>query len=239
MTADLAALAAAVDTAVPLRTRAEWEAAMRRQSGHLVRRRIYRECGGEFGFVIRSRSELPHQGVRAAHDHSASADDRGVVDGMRSAFRDIADGCDTDTVFARVTRSFLAGDLPIPRRPERVVVEVDGTGPCDGVVRDGLLRLKGLGCRIALGDFTGRDDQRRLLPFADFVKIDSRDLDIEGRPLLDLAVSRGADLIAEHVDTVDGLRECRTTGFALVQGRVFDHRPPVRPLAVLASAARR
>ena len=217
MTADLVAIAAAVDAAVSAPTRRQWALATRARVAQQVRRPIHRACGARFGYGLAVGATFPHQGTRSCPGTRAP-DDGAVTDAVRSAFRDLGEDSAADTVFVRVTRSFLTGDLPVPRHPDRVVVDVDGASPCDAAVRDGLLRLKALGCRVLLGDFTGRDDQRRLLPFADFVKIDSRDLDVEGRPLLDLAASRGAVLVADFVDSADALVECRSAGFALVQG---------------------
>jgi EAL and modified HD-GYP domain-containing signal transduction protein len=161
-----------------------------------------------------------------------------VTQALRCAFRQLATGTAADTVFVRVTRAFLAGDLPVPVHPERIVVEVDGTVGCDAVVQDGLLRLKALGCRVALGDFTGRADQRRLLPFADYVKVDARDLDLEGTPLLELATSRGAELVGEFVDTDETLLACRAAGFVAVQGRALQGPADAASAAVAASAVR-
>ena len=226
MTADLVAIAAAVDSAVSAGARADWEASRRRSPVHLLRRRVFRACGREYGVLV-GPAEVPRQAVhRTARDAAGApttVDAQGAAQDLRSAFCDLG-AVGGQSVFVRVTRAFLAGDLPLPRSPRQIVVESDGTAECDGVVRDGLLRLKALGCRVSLGDFTGRADQRRLLPLADFVKIDARDLDVEGRPLLDLAASRGARLIADFVDSPTTLRECRAAGFGLVQGAALEAR---------------
>ena len=238
MTADLVAIAAAVDAAVSDRTRGQWALASHVRVAQQVRRPVRRVCGAPFGYELTVGAALPRQGTRFCAGTRAP-DDRAATDAVRSAFRDLGEDSAAGTVFVRVTRSFLSGDLPVPRHPDRVVVEVDGTAPCDAAVRDGLLRLKALGCRVQLADFTGRSDQRRLLPFADFVKIDSRDLYLEGRPLLDLAASRGAALVAEFVDTADLLVECRAVGFTLVQGRAVEQPAPRFRTSLLTSAAGR
>ena len=239
MTSELAAVSMAVDSAVPPSLDTEWALAARRRPVYLVHRRIHRICGLEVGYVVRPADLLPAQpGTRPSLD-TGPEHERSVAQGLRDAFQDLGDLPGHGAVFVRVNRAFLAGDLPVPDRPDRVVAEVDGLGPCDDVVRDGLLRLKALGCRVALGDFTGRPDQRRLLPFADFVKIDSRDLDLEGRPLLDLATSRGGAVIAEFVDSGDALAQCRAAGITLVQGRAFEPGAPRARASVLSSTAGR
>ncbi len=235
MTADLVAIAAAVDAAVPERTTRHWACVAPHSAVHLVTRPVHRMCGERFGHLLQARA-LPTQAThRAAHPEPYR--DGGITDAVRSAFRGLGTGS-ADTVFVRVTAAFLAGDLPIPLHPERVVVEVDGAVACDAVVLDGMLRLKALGCRVSLSDFTGRPDQRRALPFADFVKVDARDLDVEGAPLLALATSRGAELVADFVDTPDVLQACRAAGFAYVQGRAVEECRPGWVTPLLSAAGR-
>ncbi len=235
LTPSLVAVAAAVDAAIPGGTRAAWERSARRHSAHLFAGGVFRSCGSPFGQVVVNRCHLPTQATRPGDAVAARADAEALATELRSAFRDLGCGADTAAVFVPVGRAFLAGDLPVPRRPDLLVVEVDGARECDAVVRDGLLRVKALGCRVALGGFTGTRDQRRLLPLADFVKIDARDLALEGRPLLDLAASRGAQLVAEFVDTDASLAEARAAGFPLVQGRALERRTPRARRAVATS----
>ena len=213
-----------------------WTHALRRRPGYLVHRTVHLTCGLLVGSVLKPGATVPLQAGRSAPLGPEAAQEHALTQSLRSTFGDLGDVPGDGPVFVRVTRGFLAGDLPVPARPGRVVAEVDGLGACDDVVRDGLLRLKGLGCRVALGDFTGRPDQRSLLPFADYVKIDSRDLDLEGRPLLDLASSRGAQVVAELVDSRDALEQCRAAGIPLVQGRVFEPGAPPTRTSVLSSA---
>jgi EAL and modified HD-GYP domain-containing signal transduction protein len=70
--------------------------------------------------------------------------------------------------------------------------------------------------------FVSNPNQRRLLPHADFVKIDVRDLDVEGPPVVHLARSYGALLVAEYVETPDTLRHARDLGFTLFQGNLLE-----------------
>jgi EAL and modified HD-GYP domain-containing signal transduction protein len=221
-------LAAAVDAAIPADIRAAWERSARRHSAHLIRSRVFRSCGGPFAQVVGNRCELPTQTARAG-EAAARADAEALAAELRSAFRDLACGTGATTLFVPVGPEFLAGDMPVPRRPDLLVVEVDvdDARECDAVVRDGLLRVKALGCRVAIGGFTGSPHQRRLLPLADFVKVDARDLALEGQPLLDLAGSRGAQLVAEFVDTSSTLAEARAAGIPLVQGRALERRAPL------------
>lgn len=124
----------------------------------------------------------------------------------------------TGLVFVNVTRAFLVGDLPLPPADRRLVLEVVETVEADADAVDGLARLRGLGYPVALDDWTASPAQRALLPFADYVKIDCRDLDALGTDGLDEARAFGAHLVAERVaDT--GLRvRCTDLRFDLLQG---------------------
>jgi EAL and modified HD-GYP domain-containing signal transduction protein len=222
MTPTLAAVAAAVNAAIAPGTRAAWERSARQRSAHLARGRVYRACGRPFAEVVGPRGQLPTQTFLPTDGPAAQVDAEALATAFRSAFRDL--GCDSPAthLFVPVGRHVLAGDLPVPRRPGALVIEVDTSRGCDAVVRDGLLRVKSLGCRVALAGFTGTADQRRLLPLADFVKVDARDLALEGQPLLDLATSRGARLVAEFVDTDETLADARSAGIPLLQGRALE-----------------
>jgi EAL and modified HD-GYP domain-containing signal transduction protein len=111
-------------------------------------------------------------------------------------------------------------------------VEITGTTRIDGDVLRGVRRLREQGFRIAMAGFVSRQDQRMLLPQADFVKIDARDLDLEGEPVVDLARSHGALLVAEFVETSAELKAGRRLGFDLYQGNLLE-----RSLLVDRSAA--
>jgi EAL and modified HD-GYP domain-containing signal transduction protein len=141
--------------------------------------------------------------------HSVFAD-RGV--GVAAA------GC---PAFVNVTRSYLVGALALPADPTRLVLEVVESVRVDTEVLAGVSRLRAAGFRIAVDDFVALPDQVRLLPYADYVKIDHRDLVRHGRPLLELASRFGARLVAEHLETTDALDACVTAGFSLFQGDVL------------------
>ena len=217
MTTDLAAVSAAVDSAVPPALDAEW--APRRPArvpSILVHRRVHRTCG-QRGRVRRpSRALLPAQPGRRCS-------------GGRTARR-------TRTTSGR--RAGAAGRVPRPHRrpglgrglrpghrgpsspatcrspaaPSGWSPRWTGWRPCDDVVRDGLLRLKALG-------LPGR--ARRLhrpagpAPAAAVRRLREGRLarpGPRGPPAADLATSRGARVIGEFVDSGDALAQCRDAG---------------------------
>ena len=59
------------------------------------------------------------------------------------------------------------------------------------------------------------------MPYADFVKIDCRDVRRQGATLVQLARQYGARLVAERVSDPLLVEECRGWGFDLLQGDVL------------------
>ena len=155
----------------------------------------------------------------------------------------------TAKVFVNFTRAFLVGELPVPDEPDRLVVEVVESVRTDAAVLAGVRRLRERGFRIAIDDFVGLTSQVALLPYADYVKVDCRDLRTRGPALVELAGSTGADLVAERVETREDLDACTALGFRFFQGFHLDatlvlNRTPVptaraeRPTLGLLDAAR-
>lgn len=133
--------------------------------------------------------------------------------------------------FVNVTRSYLVGELPLPLDPARLVLEIVESVPADPAVLAGVRALRADGYRIAIDDFVGLDDQVALLPHADYVKLDIRDLAQQGTALIKLAARFGAVLVAERVEDLSTLKKCAAAGFTLFQGNV------VQPTIVLERAA--
>ena len=101
-------------------------------------------------------------------------------------------------------------------------IEVSDHVDVDNKVVAGVRKLRERGFRVAIPGFVSRPSQRRLLPHVDFVKIDVRDLDVEGRPVVELARSYGALLVAEYVESARLLDSALQLGFDLVQGNFLE-----------------
>lgn len=168
---------------------------------------------------------------RAGREHNlrvdmwpAAAQDRATLRVLQAVFTPTgARAVAADAlIFVNFTRAFLVGELPVPDEPEHLVIEVVESVRTDAAVLAGVLRLRERGFRIAIDDFVGLTSQIALLPYADYVKIDYRDLTTRGPALAKLAASTGARLVAERIETLDQLEECRELGFRLVQGNLLD-----------------
>lgn len=137
----------------------------------------------------------------------------------------------TGLVFVNVTRAFLVGERALPRADERLVLEVVESVRADTAALAGLARLRDRGYRVALDDWTASPAQRAMLPHADFVKVDCRDLDRLGDAGLAEARTSGARLVAERVADTTLRDRCLDLRFDLLQGYVLG-----RPSLMAAAA---
>ena len=218
----LAELAAAVEDAIPLALRQEWSQRIAREPVLVARQGIFSEHGRPFAYQLSFRSPDQHTATATtwnAHQHErATAHVLGATFG-RVDLEHVAHG---RLLFVRCPRAYLVGELPVPSRPDRLVIEINDGVTIDPAVIAGVRRLREQGFRIAVPSFVSNPNQRRLLPHADFVKIDVRDLDVEGPPVVHLARSYGALLVAEFVESPDTLRHARDLGFTLFQGNLLE-----------------
>jgi len=123
--------------------------------------------------------------------------------------------------FVNVTRGYLVDARTLPPHRDRLVLEVVETVPADDAALAGLTRLRAAGYRLAIDDFTATAAQLAMLPWADYVKIDCRDLVQHGSALVELARSTGAQVVAERVSDSTLVDHCVAWGFDLLQGDVL------------------
>lgn len=215
-------LAAEIDAAVPDALRREWDRHLAREQVVVGRQGIFSPRLHPFGYELGFR--VPGATCADAAAWSELQHERATSAVLRATFgrADVDEVGHGRWLFVRCPRAFLVGDLHLPARPDRLVVEIAAGTRIDGDVLRGVRRLREQGFRVALAGFVSRTDQRALLPQADFVKIDARDLDVEGEPVVDLARSHGALLVAEFVESSEELRAGRRLGFDLYQGNLLE-----------------
>lgn len=220
--AGLDRLAAAVDAAIPRALRREWSAHVARTPVLVGRQGIFTANGQPVAYQLSYRS--PDQLVTQATSWSAFQHERATAHVLSATFgrADLENVANGRLLFVRCPRAYLVGDLGIPRRPDRLVVEVPDSVEVDSAVLAGVRRLRSRGYRIALPAFVNAPSQRMLLPHADYVKIDVRDLDVEGLPVVATARAYGATLIAEYVESIVTLEHARELGFSLFQGNLLE-----------------
>jgi len=218
----IAQLGAAVDAAIPRKLRRAWDQHLAHEPVLVARQGIYSAHGRPFAYQLSYRAPGHHPELARAWDRGDH--ERATDHVLRATFgrADLEHVAHGRLLFVRCPRAYLLGDLPVPARPDRLVVEVNTTTDVDAAALAGLRRLREQGFRIALPAFADRPEQRRLLPHADFVKVDVRDLDVEGHPVVRVARSFGALLVAEYVESSDVLRHARDLGFTLFQGNLIE-----------------
>lgn len=217
----LAWLAAQVDAAIPDALKREWAALVSHDPVLVARQPIFSEHGRTFAYQLSFRSPNHHPELASSwgqREHERATEHVLAATFGRADLERVARG---RLLFVRCPRAFLVGDLSLPHRPDRLVLEVCCSEAPDPELIDGLRRLRTEGFRIALPAFSDRPGQRDYLPFADFVKLDVRDLDVEGEPVVRAARSRGALLIGEYVEDRRALQHARELGLTLFQGNLL------------------
>lgn len=217
----LARLAAAVDAAIPEQLQREWAAHVARDPVLVARQPIFSEHGRTFAYQLSFRTPDHHPELASGwgpREHERATEHVLSATFGRADLERVARG---RLLFVRCPRAYLVGELPLPHRPDRLVLEVTTTDGPDREIVAGLRRLRSEGFRIALPAFADRHGQRAFLPFADFVKLDVRDLDIEGEPVVRTARAYGAVIVGEYVEDRRALHHARELGLTLFQGNLL------------------
>ncbi len=124
--------------------------------------------------------------------------------------------------FVNFTQNLLLDDPGAFLDPERIVVEILETVEGTSAVVEACRDLRSRGFTIALDDFEDTPAQRRLVEFADIVKIDFADCPMDRRAALARTyAASGITLLAEKVETPEELDEAKQLGFELYQGHFF------------------
>lgn len=215
-------LAVEIDSAISEPLRREWDHHVAHERVVIGRQAIFSPRLHPFGYELAFRT--PGATFADTSCWTGLQHERATSAVLRASFgrADVDEVGHGRWLFVRCPRAFLVGDLPLPARPDRLVVEIADRTHIDGDVLRGVRRLREQGYRIAIAGFVSRADQRTLLPQANFVKIDARDLDVEGEPVVDLARSYGALTIAEFVESGVELKAGRRLGFDLFQGDLLE-----------------
>jgi len=148
-------------------------------------------------------------------------------------------------IHVNFSREMLVSDSPLPLQSDRLVIEVLESVPGDAQVLAGIASLRSQGHRIALDDYEPHATDAALLNVADIVKlVISQKTPEQLVPLVKQLKSRGLELIAEEVETVEQFESCLELGFDGFQGYFLQHpqtfraqRVPTSRLAMLRLVA--
>jgi len=216
----LGRLAAAIDEAIPADLAQTWNEHVAHHPVLVARQGIFSAHNAVFAYQLSFRAPSrpdPLTWTSDAHERATSHVLRATF--LRDDMESLARG---RHVVVRCPRGYLVGELPLPQRPDRLIVELPPDLDPDAEVLAGIADLRSQGFRIQLPAFSDRPSQRRLLPLTDFVKIDVRDLDVEGLPVVRAARSYGATLVGEFIEQPDGLAGARDLGMTLFQGNLLE-----------------
>ena len=122
----------------------------------------------------------------------------------------------------------------VPGLSGRVVLEVPEDSEADGELVSVLAEHRAAGYTLALDDYTGTEQQRRLLPHVQLVKVDLPGLNRTQLADVVATIPRATTtLLAEKVESLDQLGMCREIGFDLYQGYLLS-RPVINSQGVLS-----
>ncbi len=121
--------------------------------------------------------------------------------------------------FINLTRSYFTGELPLPLKHNRIVLEVLEDIVLDDSFVASVKELSENGYQIALDDVINPDDVTALLNISNIVKVDLLGVDWDK---LGEYVTRfkkyNVKLLAEKVETLDEYNQCLDLGFDYFQG---------------------
>nr|WP_256489467.1 HDOD domain-containing protein [Pleionea sp. CnH1-48] len=125
--------------------------------------------------------------------------------------------------FINITQNLITADEMLPIPPESVVLELLESIEPDEQVIKAVQRYREMGFKIALDDYPFTPEFEQLLAYADFVKVDVMDVDIE-QVEKKVALFRQYDLklLAEKVEDHECYQRYLDIGFDLFQGYFFE-----------------
>src|SRR6476661_5693358 len=187
-----------------------------RGGAFVARQPILDEAGRLFGYELLYRAGTSATACTEDRDQAAA---RVFTDALLHL------GLDTLTggrrAFVNVTRQILLDGAVTLLPPSAVVVEVLEDVVADADVVAACQQLRSRGYPIALDDFRQGGPTERLLPFAQYVKVDVLQTPREERRLLERTLRHTVTLVAEKVETIEAYDEAKAAGHRLFQGHYF------------------
>ena len=106
--------------------------------------------------------------------------------------------------------------------PPKIVVEIQKSVPADDAVASVCRRLKDGGYMIALDDFVPGDNRQALVPYADFIKVNIKEVSAaESTALVARYASKACRMLAQKVETRQEFIAAKKSGFTEFQGYFF------------------
>jgi EAL and modified HD-GYP domain-containing signal transduction protein len=188
-----------------------------RRVGYLARQPILDRRGTVFGYEL-----LFHALVESPPDSRLSRASRGMLDVL--SFFGVERFTGGTWGFVQCGMEALAGDLLEGLPPTMTVLEIPWCEEMpESLVRE-CCRLKEMGFRLALSDYSLDDPRQPLLSLAHHVKVDIANLDSPHWHRLCNALCRTqATVVADNIHTHHAFRKARAAGVQYFQGFYFCH----------------
>lgn len=130
--------------------------------------------------------------------------------------------CDKGRAFVNCTREVLVKDFLLLLPAQRTVAEILESIEPSPEISSACKKLKQAGYLIALDDFVPRGPHEPLVPLADIIKLDLRQLKLEEcRNAVTHYRHSGCKMLAEKIETREEFRAATQMGFDLFQGFFF------------------
>lgn len=146
---------------------------------------------------------------------------RSIIDTLNVMGLDVV--CDWRLAFINCTHQMLLEEFFLLLPADKVVVEIQENVPGDEAAAAACERLKMEGYKIALDNFVPLDPRVKLIPHADFLKVDIRRVSQEQCGALAAQPGANYSMLAEKVETRLQFMTAMKDGFTLFQGYFFRH----------------
>lgn len=121
--------------------------------------------------------------------------------------------------FINLTRPFLLGEIPIPLKPDQLVLEILEDIVLDAELLQAIQKLKRQSFTLALDDITDTSRWQVLQGLVQIVKLDLRLTDHSRIPQqLQFFRQHGVKVLAEKIETMEEFEWCEALGFDYFQG---------------------
>ncbi|TNC83090.1 MAG: hypothetical protein C9356_01190 [Oleiphilus sp.] len=183
----------------------------------LARQAIYRKDLSLHGFELLFRSQEQLNALEVGEDNA-------TFEVLVNYSTGISQEIDSSRhpLFVNVSQSFLQSDVILSMDRHRVVLELlERIDVTDALVAN-VARLHKAGYRFALDDYDFDPRWTPLIPFADIIKVDVLEANLEEIGHAKAAVTGfEGDWLAERIEDQDTLHTCIDMGFTLFQGYVL------------------
>jgi c-di-GMP-related signal transduction protein len=145
--------------------------------------------------------------------------------------------CDGHRAFIDCTHQMLLMEY-FALLPPKIVVEIQKSVPADDAVAAVCRRLKEGGYMIALDDFVPSDNRQALVPYADFIKVNIKEVSAaESAAVVSRYASRACRMLAQKVETREDFAVAKKSGFTEFQGYFFRDAEGLRARQIPATQA--